>query len=163
ALEQETAEIPEAARSVPAPSCGGVDPDLLELHRLGRPGGRLGLEEDHAVLDPQPRALVLDLAPRAPAKALGVARERIEPELLLVRGGACGHQEVEILERGRTEPGLPGVGWRADDEDRLPRAILARSRETFVGGVPQLGHCERLADHHPRRRTRGLACERAAA
>ena len=154
----------DPARSVSAPSHGRVDPDLLQLHRLRRPGGGLGLEQDHAVLDPEPGALVLDLAAGSPAEPLCVPRQRIEPELLLVRSRTRRQQEVQIVERRRSKPRLTGVRWRADDEDRLRRAILARPRELLVGGVPQLA-----SPRAPRRsasaapRACRLARERAAA
>ena len=70
---------------------------------VGRPRGGLGLEEDHAVLDPEPRPPLLDLAARAPAEALRVAPHRIDAELLLVRGGAGGHEELEVVERRRAQ------------------------------------------------------------
>ena len=71
AVEEKPAEIREAARRT-APAHVRIDPDLLELDCLGRPGRRFRLEENHAaVLDPQPRPFVLDLAPRTPAKPSG--------------------------------------------------------------------------------------------
>src|SRR5947199_7145496 len=43
-LEQEPAEVAHPAVAVALPAHLGVDPDLLDLHRLRRPGGGLGLE-----------------------------------------------------------------------------------------------------------------------
>ncbi len=133
------------------------------MHRLRCPRGRLCLEEDDPVLLPEPGALLLDLAARTPAKAVRVAAERIEPELLLVRGRTCRHEELEIVERRRAKPRL-ARSWRGTrDEDRLARAIPAGCRETLAGGLPELRHCGRLADQHPRCRAHGLPGERSAA
>ena len=67
-----------------APAHVGIDPDLLELHGVD------GVHADASALkritpsSSQPaRALLLDLAPRAPAEAVRVPRQRVEPELLL--------------------------------------------------------------------------------
>ena len=105
-LEEEPAEVGEAARPVSAPAHLGVDPDLLQLHRVGRPRRRLGLEEDDAVLDPQPRALVLDLAARTPAEPVGVALHRVDADLLLVRGRAGGHEDVEVAQERGPQAGV---------------------------------------------------------
>src|SRR5205085_6767801 len=96
AREEEAAEVAQAALRVALVPGHRVDPDLLELHRPRRPGRRLRLEEDHAVLLPEPRAPLVDLRPRAPAEALGVAAQRVDPDLLLVRGRTGRQEEVEV-------------------------------------------------------------------
>src|SRR5439155_2676023 len=90
--KEQPAEIPQRAIRVAAFPRSRVDPDLLELHRRRRPRRRLGLEADHAVLQPDPRARLLDLRPRPPTEALRVAPQRIDPDLLVVRGGARGDE-----------------------------------------------------------------------
>ena len=117
----------------------GIDPHLLELHGRRRPGRRLGLEQDHAVLHPEPRSPLLDLAARAPAEAVGVAAHRVDPELLLVRRRARGHEELEVVERRRAQPGLARRRGLADDEDRLAGTVLARAgAAASCAAVPEL-------------------------
>src|SRR5215211_7211599 len=66
AREQESAEVGKAALPVAVPPQGRVDPDLLQLHRVLGPGGRLGLEQDRSAFLPEPAAALLDLRPGAP-------------------------------------------------------------------------------------------------
>ena len=63
-------QVAQPAARVAAAARLGVDPDLLHLNGGRRPGRRLGLEADHVVLEPEPRAALLDLRARAPAEAL---------------------------------------------------------------------------------------------
>src|SRR4029453_13969096 len=64
--EQEAAEIGEPALPVAIAAHGRVDPHLLELHGAVGPRRGLGLEEDRAVLLPQPAPPLFDLGHRAP-------------------------------------------------------------------------------------------------
>ena len=109
ALEQQPEQVAQPALRVARAARLRVGPDLLQLHGRRRPRRRLGLEEDHAVLDPEPRAPLLDLGARAPAEAVRVPRERVDPDLLLVRRGAGRHEQVEVGEpspgAGRVSPG----------------------------------------------------------
>jgi DeoD family purine-nucleoside phosphorylase len=162
-LEEEAAEIREAPGAVPPAPHVGIDPHLLELHRRGRPRGCLGLEEDRPVLDPEPGAVLLDLASSPPFEALGVALQRIQAELLLVRRSAGGHEHVEVGERRRAKAGVPGGRRLPDDEHRLPRAVLAWAGEQGFGRVPEVGHGSGLADQHARRGLSDLAGEHTAA
>src|SRR6266545_4304885 len=50
--QQQAAEVTHPALRVALVSRGRIDPYLLHLHRGGRPGRGLGLEEDRAALDP---------------------------------------------------------------------------------------------------------------
>src|SRR4051794_38509723 len=77
AREEQTAEVPHPARRVPVAARLRIDPDLLDLHRGGRPGGRLRLEEDDVVLEPEPRASLVDLRGGAPTECVGVVRHRV--------------------------------------------------------------------------------------
>src|SRR3954454_16013608 len=95
-LEQQPAEVAQPALAAALPTHLGIHPHLLDLPRLRRPRRRLGLEPDDAALEPHPRAAVLDLGARAPAKAVGVALERVDAELLGMRGGADRNEELEI-------------------------------------------------------------------
>src|SRR5688572_5791247 len=77
ALEQQADQVAQPSAPVPPATRLGIGPHLLQLHRLRRPGRRLGLEEDDTVLLPEPRAPLLDLRPRAPAEAVRVPPEWI--------------------------------------------------------------------------------------
>jgi hypothetical protein len=160
--EQQAAEVAQPARAVPLPSRRRIDPHLLELHRRGRPRGSLRLEQDRPVLEPEPGAPLLDLAARAPAEAFAVAAQGIDADLLLVRRRARGHEQLEVVEGGRAEAGVPGRGSIPDDEHRLSRTVLARPRQPRANGAPEVRHGVRLADQHPRGRARDLAGKRAA-
>ncbi len=129
-----------------------VDPHLLELNRGGRPRRRLRLEEDHVVLEPDPRAAVLDLRARSPAEAVGVARERIHAELFLVRQRARRQEAIEVGRRGWSQPALAGLRRLFEREHGLPGAILARHAEAPLRRRPQLTDRALLADDHPRAR-----------
>ena len=67
---------------------------------------------------------------RPPAKAVGVAPERIDPELPLVGERACGHEALEIGEPAAVARSLPlwGLGDRVDG---LARPVLAGRGELF--------------------------------
>ena len=103
-----------------------IDPDLLELHCGRSPGRRLGLEQDRAVLHPEPRPSLLDLRPRAPAEALRVAprgdRRRAPPRARRRRRerGARGRRASPAA--GRVSP----AGALCRRVDRLARAVLPR-------------------------------------
>src|SRR5581483_9545065 len=92
---------------VAAAAQGRIDPDLLQLHGRRRPRGRLRLEGDRAVLDPDPRAALLDLRARAPAEALRIALERVDADLLAMRGRARRNEQLEVAQRRRTKTGVP--------------------------------------------------------
>ena len=127
------------ARAVAPPAHLRIDPDLLHLDRGRRPGGGLCLEEDHAVLEPEPRAAVDDLGLRPPAEPVRIAEQRVDAELVLVRGGADRDEQLEIVEgRGagaRSRPAAadrrshtraaPG-GRRGDRPSALPPRARAR-------------------------------------
>jgi len=83
---------------------------LLKLHRLRGPRGRLGLEADHAVLDPRPRAGLLDLRPGPPAKAVGIAAQRVDRELLEMGTRARGDEQVEVGAPCSAQAGLTRRG-----------------------------------------------------
>src|SRR5207302_10409144 len=97
--EQEPAEVAHAAAAVALAAHLRVDPHLLDLHDLRRPGGGLRLEPNHAVLEPEPRASVFDLGAGAPAEAVAIALERVDAELLGVCGGTRRQELLEIEER----------------------------------------------------------------
>src|SRR6185436_16058960 len=158
-FEEFTAEVGESSRCVAEAAHRRIHPHLLELHRRGRPRRRLGLEEDDTVLLPEPRSLLLDLAARTPAEAVGVPAQRVEPELLLVRRSARRHQELQVVEGRGSEPCAARRGRLADHEDGLTRSVLAWPRQPLADGVPQVGHRAGLSDQHPRRCSCGLACE----
>ncbi len=123
--EQQPAEVAHPPRPVALAAGGRVDPHLLHLDDLRRPGGRLGLEEHDAALAPEPRAPLDDLRAGAPAEALGVVLERIDAELALVRGGADRDQGVEVVRSSRAA-GRSG-----------PTAAARRSRRRAGPGDPR--------------------------
>src|SRR5215216_2031286 len=98
-LKQEPAEVGQPARSMALPPRLRIDPDLLELDGPGRPRRGLRLEQDRALLDPEPRAPLLDLRDRAPAEADRVMLEWVDAELLEIIRRADGEQEIEVVER----------------------------------------------------------------
>ena len=161
-LEQPPAEVAKTARTVPLSPSRRVDPHLLELDRRGRPRGRLGLEEDDAVLDPEPRAPFFDLLACAPAEPLRVSPQGVDSELLLVCRRAGREKELKIVERRGPQSGRICRRHLPEDEHRLPGAILARPRKAGACAVPELRHRARLADEHPWRDTYDLAGEGAA-
>src|SRR6185436_795548 len=162
ALEQQAAEVAHAALRVAAAADRRVDPHLLELHRGGRPGRGLGLEEDRPALAPEPRAAVLDLRPRAPAEALGIARERIDPELLAMRRGAGRDEQLEVVLRRRSQRRLAGLRRLLEHVDRLARAVLAGRGQPVSSFGPEVAARVLLADHQPRPARAVDARERAA-
>ena len=85
ALEEQPAEVTQAALRVPVPSGSRVDPDLLQLDCGGGPGRRFGLEQDRVVVGPQPRAALVDLGAGPPAETFRIAVERVDPDFLAMR------------------------------------------------------------------------------
>ena len=116
-----------------------------------RPGRRLRLEQDRPVLEPDPRAALADLRLRAPAEAVGVALERVEPDLLLVRGRAGGDEQVEVGERRLAQAGAARLGRLRRARRRAgpagPRAAAGISGAAASQSSPT---ALLLADHHPR-------------
>src|SRR5262249_38724071 len=161
-LEQQPAEVAQPAAAVALAADFRIDPDLLDLHRPRRPRGGLGLEPDDAALEPDPRAAVLDLGARAPAEAVAIALERVDAELLRVRGGAHRDEELEVEERRRAQPGLARLRPLAERVDGLARTVLARLGHAVVGRIPELADRPLVADDHPRARRRGRVGEDAA-
>jgi hypothetical protein len=137
AFEEEPAQIGEPARTVAAAAHLRVYPHLLELHGVRRPRRCLGLEENHPVLDPsherRPR-----LRARPPPEAVGIAAKGIDAELHLVRRGACRQEELEVVERGSSDPAVARLRGIANLEDGLPRTVLPRCRQPRRRLVPQL-------------------------
>ena len=125
-LEQQPHEVAEPALRVSLSAHLRVDPDLLELDGTRRPRRRLRLEEDRPVLDPDPRAALLDLLQRAPAEALGVGRHRIEAELAFVGRSAGRKEQLEVGARRLADPRRARLGRVRDREDRLTWTVLAR-------------------------------------
>src|SRR5581483_10273254 len=139
------------ALRIPAPACLRVDPHLLELHRARRPRRRLRLEEDDAVLvEPDPRPALLDLRARTPAEALRIAAERVDPDLLLVRGRARGDEPLVVRKRRRTQSGLARLRRVAQLVHGLTRPVVARRRQPPLDRLPQRADRALLADDHPR-------------
>src|SRR5207244_8744659 len=100
-LEQAPAEVAQAPFGVAEVARLRVDPHLLQLHGARRPRRGLGLEEDRAVLLPEPGAALVDLDTRAPAEALRIPLEGVDSDLLPVRRRAGRQQEVEVVELRR--------------------------------------------------------------
>ncbi len=75
---------------------------------------------------------------------------RIDSELLLVRRRARRHEQLEVVERGRAEPGAARGRRLSDHEHGLAGTILARAAAGASGLVPELGYRARLADQHAR-------------
>ena len=103
-----------------------------------------------AVLAPEPRPALVDLAPRPPAEALRVALERIDPDLLLVRRRAGRQQQLEVVDVAARRPVLARLRRLLDHVHRLARTVVARRRHPLAHRVPELGHRALLADDHPR-------------
>ena len=99
---------------------------------------------------PDPRPALLDLRARAPAKAVRVAHQRIDPELGLVCRRAGRDEQVEIRRARGAKPALSRLGDGRDGVDRLAGPVLSRPRQPARDRVPQLGHGALLADQHPR-------------
>ena len=146
-----------------APARLGVDPDLLKLHGARRPGGGLGLEEDHAALDPEPRTAIVDLRLGAPTKRLRIACEGIEVQLELVRGRARRHEPVDIGASGGSQARLAGRRRLGDRVDRLMGPVLPGGRQQPARLLPELAHGAELADDHARVRLGGDGRERRRA
>ena len=138
ALQQEAAEVAHATLPVPVAARARVDPDLLHLDRARRPRGRLGLEQDRAVLEPEPGPRLLDLRLRPPAERVGVACERVDAELQLVGRGAGDDEPVEVGERRRAQPGV--ARRRAARPARTP---AGPGRSSRGGGNGRRAACHR--------------------
>jgi len=149
-LEEQATEIREAASTMPEASSRRIDPHLCQLHRLGRPCGRLGLEENDVVLDPEPGAPFLDLTSGSPAKALGISLHRVDVELQLVGRRTRGHEELEVIERRGAQTRVSDRRGPVDGKYGLPGTILARRRQMRPHLVPQLGDGTRFPDQHAR-------------
>ena len=126
-------QIGEATRTVPLPPCSGIDPHLLELHRRGRPGRRLGLEEDDPVLGPEPRAPFLDLGAGAPPEAFGITTKRVDPDLQLAQPrtparGARGRRMSLRATRSRCRPGSRRTNTGCPGRSSRGRGRRARAR-----------------------------------
>src|SRR4029450_5198249 len=83
-------------------------------------------------------------------EAVCVAPERIDADLLAMRLGAGRHEQLEVGQASRPQPGLPRLWRLAQRIDGLPGTIVARPRHPAVRGVPQLADRTLLTDHHPR-------------
>src|SRR5262245_41477999 len=162
-VEQAPAEVTHAALGVPSPASGRVDPDLLELDDLWRPGRGLRLEQDRSVLGPDPGSTLRDLRPGAPAEALGIAPEGIETDLFLVRTRTCRHEQAQIVNGGVPQAGAARLRRDVERVDGLSRPILSRRGHAGLRGLPELADRAFLADHHPRPATGGGGGERVAA
>ena len=143
-----------------------VDPDLLDLHRARRPRRGLGLEEDRAVLVPEPRAALLELRARAPPKALGIApaagRLRSPPGACVRRRARAGRgrrasppagpsrrARAAPRSRRRAGPGRSargrGIRWRATSQS----SPTARSSPMIMRGFPREAARRELRAAHP--------------
>src|SRR5262249_7016451 len=111
---------------------------------------------------PDPRPALLDLRARPPAEPLRVAPQRVDPELLVVRARARGHEHVQVVERRRAEPRPRRGGRLVELVDRLVRTGLARARHLPPRALPQLGDGALLADDHSGAPARGRVRERVA-
>src|SRR5580765_6589326 len=149
ALQEQAAEVAHSPLGVTKASHARVDPDLLELHGRRRPGGRLGLEADRAVLQPDPRAPVIDLHARSPAEALRVALERVDAELLAMRLGARRHEQLEVVGHCCPQSGLAGRRRLVEHVHRLARPVLARRPQPRARHLPEVAYRALLADHEP--------------
>ena len=105
---RQRSRIPRAP--YPRPRSGGSTHTCCTWTAAGVQAEASALNSDRAVLDPEPGAALGDLRARPPAKRFQVARERIDPELALVRGRADGDEPLEIVEGGGPQPALPGPG-----------------------------------------------------
>src|SRR5437763_3639243 len=150
AIEEEPAEVAEAAPAVAAVARRRLDPDLLQLYRRRRPCRGLRLEPDHTVVDPDPRAALFDLSASAPPEAVGIAAERVDPDLLAVRRRAGGDEQVEILEPSLPQTRPARLGVLVQDVDRLSRPIVPRPGQLRRRLCPPLAHRPFLADDHAR-------------
>src|SRR3954468_18627602 len=148
-LEQEAAEVAHSPLGITAAADDRIDPDLLQLHGRGRPRRRLRLEQDPPLVDPEPRAAVLDLHPRPPAEALRVARERVDPELFAVGLCAGGDEQLEVFLGGGAQSRLAGLGRLLEHVDRLAGPVLARRSQPVPRLGPEVADRVLLADHEP--------------
>ena len=131
----------------PLPRASRVDPDLLQLDGVRRPGGRLRLEEDRAVLGPQPRAALADPGARPPAKAVGVASSGLTPissSCAAAQAGTSRSRSAGVASRSRYHPAPEARRARR----RAVRAVDAR-RRCSPSALPQLADGLLLADDHP--------------
>ena len=109
-LEQLPAERAHPALRVAAVPHLRGDPDLLDLHRRGVHAEASALNR---IVPPsrqsqeRPSSICIRVRQRKPA---GSRRERVDPELLLVRGGAGGEQQVEVVARRRAQAASPRPG-----------------------------------------------------
>ena len=103
-----------------------------------------------SVLPPDPRSAVVDLRLRPPAKAVRIGAERIAAELLLVRGRAGRHEQLEVVRRRLAQAGAARLRRFVDHEDGLAGTILTWRAVVRRNRLPELGHRFFAADDHPR-------------
>ena len=137
ALEQQPDQVAQRARRVPPAAGRRVDPHLLQLHGARRPGRGLGLEQDDAVLDPRPRALLVDLRRRPPAKAVVAARQRVD---------ARARARARRRRRARARRGRPGA--RPAGRCRRPAAARRSRRRAGPGRSSRAGGSTSRAASH---------------
>ncbi len=148
--EEQPDQIVEPPAAVATVSDFRVDPHLLELNRLWRPRGRLGLEENRAVLDPDPGAALVDLLSRSATEAHRVCLQRVDSDLTHMRRCTSGKQQLEVLWSRRAKRRAARLRRTIDREDRLSMPVLARSIHRRLCRVPEVGHGLLVADDHPR-------------
>ena len=112
------------------------------------PGGRLRLEEDRAVLRPDPGASFADLRPRPPAEAVGVRHQGVDPDLVLVRGGARRDEQLQVGGGRLAQPGATFLRGLLEHVDRLSRPIDAGRGQPPSRTLPELADSPLLADDH---------------
>ena len=160
-LEQQPAEVAQArARRSPRPRTCRVDPDLLELHRRRRPGGGLRLEQDTPSSSQSHERPSSICAACASGSRRGRA-QRVDPELL-VRRGAGGHEQVEVVRRRRAQARLARLAAarrarRPAGPGRSSRGSGQRRRAASQSSPT--ARC--LADDHPRRRCAAASAKTA--
>src|SRR5262249_30091034 len=74
--------------------------------------------------------------------------KRIDADLLAVRGGARGNEQVEVVETRGAERRAAGVGRLVEDVHRLSGPVVAGPRHVPARLVPQLADRLLLAEDH---------------
>ena len=144
--QQPAAEVAQRPLCIAAVPRAGIDPDLLELDGARRPRRGFGLEQDPAVLRPQPGAAVVDLRPRPPPEPFGSARSGSLPSSSSWAAAQAGTSRSRSSSIASRRPVFARLRGLVDHEDGLAGAVLARR------GVVRRGPRPRALRRPPRRR-----------
>ena len=106
-------------------ACGSTQTCCLRKAPRRRPRGRLGLEPEDAVLEPEPRAPVLDLHALRQRVAVRSPADVLDPDLFRCAAAQAGTSRSRSASVA-LQPRVSRRRRRVEDEHRLARPVVAR-------------------------------------